>query len=486
MSLLDLFEPSLQGLADETGLEWGDTAIRFGEIDARSNRVANLLREKGFEPGDRLAAQIANAPDVVDLYLGCLKAGVVYLPVNILYRERELEHVIRDAEPRAFISTQELPGDVERWDPSRVATEAAACNAERTDHVATDDDVAMIVYTSGTTGDAKGVMLTHRNLEANARTLVAAWEIARSDRFLLALPLFHVHGLGNGLHTWLATGMRTRLLERFDHRTIGDEMLRFEPTLFFGVPTMYARLLALGENDARTIGAKARLFVSGSAPLSPDVFDRFAKKFGHRILERYGMTETLMTLSHPLRGDRLPGTVGSPLPGVDAEIRDADGKRVATDDTGELFVRGANVFAGYWNRPEATSAAFDGDWFRTGDLASRNGDGRYTLHGRTSEMINSGGFKILPREIEEFLAAQEGVEDVAVVGIADPIRGEIPVAFLRPGAAYDPASLQEACARTFASFKVPKRWIEVEALPRNALGKVKKNELRHSLERERS
>jgi malonyl-CoA/methylmalonyl-CoA synthetase len=335
---------------------------------------------------------------------------------------------------------------------------------------------AAIVYTSGTTGRAKGAVLSHANLAANARTLVEAWRITAQDLYLACLPLFHVHGLGNGVCSWLASGCRMRLVERFEHGKAEALFEEFPPTLFFGVPTIYVRLLELPQASARRIGERARLFVSGSAPLPASVFEAFRAKFGHAVLERYGMTETLMTIGNPYDGERRPGTVGRPLPGVEVRIVGPDGRDRGDGETGELLVRGPAVFSGYWRRPDATAAAFVDGWFRTGDLGSRSADGYVTLRGRASELILSGGFNVYPREIEEVLIEQPGVREAAVVGVPDELRGERPVAFFAGDA--DPAALEAACRRQLASFKVPRSFLRVDSLPRNALGKVEKGRLR--------
>jgi malonyl-CoA/methylmalonyl-CoA synthetase len=284
---------------------------------------------------------------------------------------------------------------------------------------------------------------------------------------LLPLPLFHVHGLGNGLHCWLAGGFCMRLLERFNHQTAAAQFLDFQPTLFFGVPAMYVRLLDTPEPEAREIGIRMRLFVSGSAPLPAQVLEEFRSKFGHTILERYGMTETMMNLSNPYVGERRPGTVGMPLPGVSV--------RLSNGDSGEVLLKGPNVFAGYWRREQATRDAFSDGWFRTGDLAVRSADGYYTLQGRKSDLIISAGFNIYPREIEEFLMEQPEVAEAAVVGVPDRVRGEIPVAYLVPRGECDEATLAARCREKLASFKVPREFVKVTALPRTALGKVQKH-----------
>ena len=292
---------------------------------------------------------------------------------------------------------------------------------------------------------------------------------------MLSLPLFHVHGLGNGLHCWLASGCRMRLQERFESSMAAETFLDFRPTLFFGVPTIYVRLLEVSEENAQTIGQFMRLFVSGSAPLPAHVLDAFQKRFGHTILERYGMTETLMNLSNPYAGERRPGSVGMPLPGVQVRVLDSDGNHVADGQTGELYVRGPNVFREYWNNREATDQAFVQGYFRTGDLATRSADGYFTLQGRRCDLIISGGFNIYPREIEDFLTEQPEVAEAAVIGSPDNLRGEVPVAYLVVRSTVDPSQIEQRCRKGLASFKVPRAFHVVENLPRNALGKVQKH-----------
>ena len=447
MNLLHLFDVSLIGRAAQPALEWEGSTFTFGDLEARSNRVAHALRARGFVKGDRLCVQLANSVELIDLYLACVKLGVVFVPINVLYREREIAHIVGDAGPRDLVTEPVRPADESTRPLARLDGGTPAA----------------IVYTSGTTGASKGAVLTHDNFAANAMTLTSCWQISERDRFLLALPLFHIHALGNGLHTWLLSGCRMRLLPRFDHRTAADELLDFQPTLFFGVPTVYVRLLDVPPDAAREIGAKMRLFVSGSAPLPAHVFERFRTLFGHDILERYGMTETFMNISNPYIGERRPGTVGFPLPGVSVRI-----------ENGELLVRGPNVFSGYWQRPEATHAAFTADgFFRTGDLAEVSSDGYFTLLGRRSDLIISGGFNIYPREIEELLLEQDGVEEAAVVGAPDDVRGEVPVAYIV--GEFDDAILESVCREQLASFKVPRRFVRVDSIPRTALGKVQKH-----------
>jgi malonyl-CoA/methylmalonyl-CoA synthetase len=479
LHLLNLFDLSFVGRHDGPALEFQDRSFTFGEIDSRSNRLAQLLARRGLKAGDRLCVYLANCVEMIDLYLACAKLGVIFVPINILYRDREMTHILADAEPAAVVSCADFPSPVPIWHPSELTAEACSQPDERpaiSTGGAMDGDAPVgIIYTSGTTGTSKGAVLTHNNFAANAVNLVACWQITSADRFLLALPLFHVHGLGNGLHSWLLSGCRMRLLERFDRQSAVETFLDFRPTLFFGVPTVYVRLLDFPPEQAREIGRFMRLFVSGSAPLPAQVLEEFRAKFGHTILERYGMSETIMNISNPYVGERRPGSVGLPLPGVSVRLLDEEGRQVPDGETGEVHLKGPNIFAGYWRRPEATQAAFRDGWFKTGDLAIRQPDGYYTLCGRRSDLIISGGFNIYPREIEEFFEEQEEIAEAAVVGVPDPVRGEAPVAYLVLRTAIEPAALERRCREKLASFKVPREFIPVEALPRNAMGKIQKH-----------
>jgi malonyl-CoA/methylmalonyl-CoA synthetase len=468
VNLTHLFDSSLIGRRDEPALDFHGRTYTFGELESRSNRLARLLLARGLKSGDRLCCYLANCVEMIDLYLACVKLGVIFVPINILYRDREMAHILGDAEPAALVTAGNVATEVPIWNPAALTAEAAPLPDTRPDFALDGDTPAGIIYTSGTTGASKGAILTHNNFSANAITLLACWQITAADRFLLALPLFHVHALGNGLHCWLASGCRMRLLERFEFQHAADVFHHFRPTLFFGVPTIYVRLLDLDAAFAREIGAAMRLFVSGSAPLPAHVLEAFRARFGHTILERYGMSETLMNISNPYVGERRPGSVGLPLPGVRVKLVD-----------GEIFLRGPNVFPGYWRREEATRAAFADGWFRTGDLAECSPDGYYTLSGRKSDLIISGGFNIYPREIEEFLLEHEEIAEAAVIGRPDPVRGEVPVAYIVCKGPVDSAELETRCRAQLASFKVPRAFTLVTALPRNAMGKIQK----HLLER---
>ena len=487
MHLTQLFELSFRGRADRVGLEYtgADGALctlTFGEIDARANRMASELLSRGLARGDRLCAHLGNRVEFLDLFLACVRLGVIFVPMNVLYRERELRHIVIDAEPRAVVvepgGDDTYPDGTPLWDVRSLSAAAELRESRRPDVSIDGDDPALIIYTSGTTGAAKGAVLSHNNLAANGITLTTVWRISESDRYLAMLPLFHVHGLGNGVHSWLITGSRMRLLERFDHRTTPRVMAEFKPTLVFGVPTIYVRLLdpaVVSEDQAREIGRSARLFVSGSAPLPAHVHEAFRARFGHTILERYGMSEALMIMSNPYEGERRAGSVGPPLPGVSARIVDEHGDLLGNDAVGEIEIRSPHLIAEYWRRPDATAAAFRDGWFRTGDLGIRSPDGYYTLRGRRGDLIISGGFNIYPREIEELLLEDARVREAAVIGVPDELRGEVPIAYIVADDALDPAELEAICRSQLASFKIPRAFLRVDALPRTALGKVQKH-----------
>jgi len=484
MSLLTLYDLSLRGRAHTQALDVehadGSTqSLTFGELEACSNQVAHWLAARGVTRGDRIAFCLPNRLAVVTLWLACVKLGVIVVPINVLYRPREIAHIVADAVPVAIVTTSDRTADFPRsstlWAVETLEREACALPLERTAVVATADTPAALVYTSGTTGTAKGAVLTHGNFAANALTLVSAWGITTRDRYLAALPLFHVHGLGNGIQCWLVSGCHMKLVERFEQTRALAWFEAYQPTLFFGVPTMYVRLLDTTPERARAIGRHMRLFVSGSAPLPAPVLDAFAERFGHVILERYGMTETLMNVSNPLVGERRAGSVGTALPTLSVDIRSDDGVSLSDGSPGEIWVRGPNVCAGYWQRPEATELAFVNNWFRTGDIGVRDADGYITLQGRRTDLIISGGFNIYPREIEELLTAFPGIREAAVVGRLHAVRGEVPVAFLVSDEALDVAALDCFLREQLASFKIPCDFLRVASLPRTALGKVQKH-----------
>ncbi len=483
MALLPLLDHTLLGARDRHALETDAAAFTFGDLEARSNQLAQVLHALGLRAGDRVAYLLQNRVEIVDLWLACVKLGLIAVPVNVLYQAREIAHIVHDAKPAAVVTTAErqadVPATVPAWDIDGLWREAMTLSGERapmvTAHVASVDTPLALVYTSGTTGVSKGAVLTHGNFASNALVLNTSWGIHRNDRLLAPLPLFHVHGLGNALHCWLLSGCHMKLVPRFEASRAADWFTTYRPTVFFGVPTMYIRLLELAPDTARDIGAHARLFVCGSAPLPVQVLEAFRERFGHVILERYGMTETLMNVSNPYFGERRAGTVGVPLPLTAVRIVADGGADVADGISGELWVKGPNVCAGYWNRPDATASSFRDGWFRTGDIGVRARDGYITLEGRRSELIISGGFNIYPREIEELLLEQPGIHEATVVGRPDPSRGEVPVAYLVAEHTIDIVALEAYLRTQLASFKIPRNFVCVDALPRTALGKVQKH-----------
>jgi malonyl-CoA/methylmalonyl-CoA synthetase len=485
--LTQLFDASFRGRADRIGLEYLDDAgavvtLTFGEVDARANRMAAELAARGVRRGERLCVQLPNGVAFLDIFLACTRLGAVLVPINTLYRERELRHIVSDAEPIATVvmpnANAAYPAGATLWPIDELSAGAASRAASRPDVPLDGDDPVLIIYTSGTTGTAKGAVLTHNNLATNGITLAMVWRFTEADRYLAMLPLFHVHGLGNGVHCWLISGCRMRLLERFDQRTTPAAMAAFAPTVVFGVPTVYVRLLdptVVPDAQTAAITRAARLFVSGSAPLPTHVLEAFRVRYGHTILERYGMSEALMIMSNPYDGERRAGSVGFPLPGVSARLVGDDGVSLGDETVGEVEIRSPHLFAGYWRRPEATAAAFHDGWFRTGDLAVRSADGHYLLRGRRGDLIISGGFNIYPREIEELLLEDPRVREVVVVGLPDEARGEVPIAYICADDTFNVTELAQLCRAQLASFKIPRAFIRMEALPRTALGKVQKH-----------
>jgi malonyl-CoA/methylmalonyl-CoA synthetase len=486
MQLADLFDASFRDRRDDVALETEGSSgvlqrLTFGELDDRARRMAGALSARGLAPGDRVAVHLPNCVEFIDLLIACARSGYILVPVNVLYRERELAHIVADARPSLVVTTPDhaalFPAGAPLVDLDALAAAArAATPVTARTRVAGDDPVAL-VYTSGTTGRSKGAVLTHNNVMANTASLLACWRITSSDRYLAVLPLFHVHGLVNGAGCWLASGCLMRLEERFYADRAAGWFRDFRPTLFYGVPTIYVRLLELDPAIARELGQGMRLFVSGSAPLPAAVLEKFSERFGHTILERYGMSETLMLTSNLYAGERRAGTVGYPLPGTSLLVRDEQGNACEAGVVGQVHVRGPTVCAGYWDNAGATAAAFRDGWFTTGDLGALDADGCLTLHGRASDLIISGGFNVFPREIEALLLEEPGVREAAVVGAPDSRRGEVPIAYVVADDGVDLDAVRARCASALASFKAPRAVIRVDALPRNALGKVQKHRL---------
>ena len=474
-------------------------------VEAESARYAHLLCERGVAPGDRVAVQVEKSPQALALYLACLRAGAIYLPLNPAYPDRELRYFFGDAEPRVVVGRPEsAPGLAAlcgrhgigelltlgaRGDGTLV--EAARTMPERFDTVArAAGDLAALLYTSGTTGRPKGAMLTHGNLSSNAGVLHAAWGFREGDVLLHMLPIFHTHGLFVACHTSLLNGSPMIFCPRFD----AAEARRLLPraTVFMGVPTYYTRLLALPE-FGRDDCAGMRLFVSGSAPLREQTFEGFRERTGHTILERYGMTECGMGASNPLDGERRAGTVGLPLSGVDLRVVGDDGTPAGPGEIGDIELKGPNVFAGYWRMPEKTAGEFTADgFFRSGDLGTIGKDGYVAIAGRGKDLIISGGLNVYPKEIERLIDRLGGVAESAVIGLPHPDFGEQVTAVVvcegGPAGAPDEQTVIGALKADVARYKVPKQVFFVEALPRNSMGKVQKGALRARFagERERA
>ena len=474
-------------------VEPGGAVVSYGELASTSARIAHALRHAGCRLGDRVAVQADKHWQVVALYLACLRAGLVYLPLNTGYQRHELEFFFGDATPRVIVCRPETLGMVATLAGDATVLTLDANGGELMDRANAEpatfetvmsgpDDLAAILYTSGTTGRSKGASLTHRNLASNALALVEAWAFTRDDVVLHALPVYHVHGLFVALHCALLAGGRTIWLPRFDAHDV-IEALSFA-TVMMGVPTFYTRLLrepAFTGDACRAI----RVFISGSAPLLPETFDAFRARTGHAILERYGMTETGMITSNPLDGSRVAGTVGRPLPGVSVRVVDAEGAACAPGTVGRVEVHGPNVFGGYWRMPDKTREEFTADgWFRTGDVgewvATGDAAGYLRLAGRAKDLIITGGLNVYPKEIEDLIDALPGVAESAVIGVPDADFGEAVTAVVvaAEGQRVDEHAIIATLRAEIATFKVPKRVHVVDELPRNAMGKVQKNVLR--------
>jgi malonyl-CoA/methylmalonyl-CoA synthetase len=452
--------------------------LSYGELLERSGRFANLVLGLGVAPGDRIAIQAEKSVDALIVYLATLRAGAVHLPLNPAYTAAEIRYFLDDSEPALFIGDPALGG---RPLESLVAA-AEEMPAAFADVARGPDDLAAILYTSGTTGRSKGAMLTHRNLASNAETLREAWRFTARDRLLHALPLFHTHGLFVATNVTLLAGASMIFLPAFD----AAEVIRRLPdsTVMMGVPTFYTRLLARPDFTRET-AAGLRLFVSGSAPLSAETHREFEARTGHAILERYGMTETNMNTSNPHDGPRVPGSVGPSLPGVALRIADPEtGRELARGETGVIEVCGPNVFKGYWRMPGKTAEEFRSDgFFITGDLGFVDPAGYVHIAGRAKDLVITGGLNVYPAEVEAAVEALPGIAECAAIGVPHPDFGEAVVAVVTAragGPAPDEAGLRAALAETLAAFKRPKRMFVVEALPRNAMGKVQKNVLRET------
>src|SRR5215211_2411372 len=491
-SIAEAFVRNAERAPEKLCLRYEGEEISYQGMRERAEGFDAGLAAWGLRPGERVALFLGNHPDLLAAYVGTHLAGGVVVPVNTQYRRGELRHIFGDAGVRLCLTDEERKSELERTREDLPKLEAVIeavpgfedfLGETHSLEMPRGEDLAVIAYTSGTTGRSKGAMLLHRNLVANAEAVCEAWHWTSEDTLLLALPLFHTHGLMVGAHGTFLVGSGAELHRKFDAAAAYDALLRGRVTMFFGVPTMYTRLLReAGAREERP--PPIRLYVSGSAPLSPQAFEDFGRLFGERILERYGMTETVMNLTNPYDGERKPGTVGRPFPGQEARVVDVETREPLADgEIGEIEVRGPNVFPGYWNRPDATEESFDEDgWFATGDLGSVGEDGYFIISGRAKELIISGGYNVYPREVEEALEGCPGVSAVAVVGLPDEEFGEqVAAAVVRNDPGLTEEGVKDFLKDQLASYKKPRQVAFVDELPRNALGKVLKHEVRDQL-----
>lgn len=476
-------------IENEHGATWS-----YADLERESARYARYLTELGVKKGDRVAVQVDKSPQCLFLYLGCLRAGFIYLPLNTAYLENEVAYFMQNAEPAVFVcrpqarvltdklaQAQGVPHvfSMDEQGGGDLTDAAKTVAAEFSTADCAEDDVAVILYTSGTTGRPKGAMISHGNLADNGLALHQAWGWVPGDVLLHALPIFHIHGLFVACHCVLLNGSKMIFPAKFDVATV----MRLLPraTVFMGVPTFYARLLA-NEDFGVQQCTDMRLFTSGSAPLLEQTFDDFKARTGHTILERYGMTETGMNTSNPLNGERIAGTVGQVLPGVTARIVDEAGKPVGVGEVGQLQVTGKNVFRGYWRMPEKTAEEFTEDgYFMTGDMSKMDDEGYVSIIGRSKDMVITGGLNVYPKEIESIIDDLDGVSESAIIGLPDVDFGEAVTAVVVPESTANGLSEQgiiDEVKSQLANFKVPKKVYFVDALPRNAMGKVQKNLLR--------
>ena len=490
-----LFQQAFLRNPTKVALETPDgPSLGYGELAATVERCRARLAACGVAPGDRVLSYVAKSPANVFLYLACLSHGAVYIPVNPGYTRVELSAFIEDARPRLVVCDPSQRAEVaelinKSGSLAKVAAlqpdgmilqeaPVAASASSFREHLPTGSDPAAILYTSGTTGRPRGAVLTHRALAANALALCRVWDFRSEDVLVHALPLFHTHGLFVALHCALLAGASILFMPSFDAATAIGHWDR--ATVFMGVPTYYARLLAHPALSVRS-AAGMRLFTCGSAPLLPQIWEEFHQRSGHRIVERYGMTEVGIITSNPYHGEQIPGTVGYPLEGVEIKVVNESGAEVGPGVTGELCARSAGAFSGYLNLPDETAEAVSPEgWVATGDLAVRDRDGRVTLAGRAKDLIITGGLNVHPLEVESALNSVPGVAESAVFGTPHPDFGEGVVAAVVWGGEGEPSAsgLRQALSSRLAGYKIPKRILMAETLPRNAMGKVQKTILR--------
>lgn len=500
-NLYTLFRSCFPQDLDDCWLETEDAKYySWRDLECGTAKIAHLFASLQLPPDSRIAAQVEKSPEALMLYLATVRAGFIYLPLNTAYRASEMEYFIGNATPAVVVCSPKNFGwitqiafragtrhvftldEPHQGRNSGTLLSRAVHHADHFDTVHRNpDDLAAILYTSGTTGRSKGAMLSHDNLASNIRVLREAWQWQKGDVLLHALPLFHIHGLFVAAHGALMNGSKTIFLSKFDSASVMRHLPR--ATVFMGVPTYYVRLLsdpALNHDACKNI----RLFISGSAPLLTETFETFIEKTGHTILERYGMSETAMLTSNPYQGLRKAGTVGPPLPGVSVRVMNQDNEICGTDEIGDIQVSGPNIFKGYCQMPEKTAEEFTEDgYFKTGDVGRFDADGYLSIVGRSKDLIISGGYNVYPKEIESVIDEMPGVLESAVIGVPHADFGEamVAVVVMRDGATLSEAALIDSLKNKIANFKVPKRVHFVTELPRNTMGKVQKNVLREQL-----
>ena len=495
--LFDALVAPLQARTDAVLIRPDNSEVSGQELFALSSQIANILRDAGVKPGHRVAMQCEKSVEALALYLSCLRVGALFLPLNTAYMPAEIDYFVGDAQPSVVISSIKAAEQIapicanhnavlftlgENSDGTLIdAAKTASTECPVAERGA--DDLAAILYTSGTTGRSKGAMLSNKNLLSNAESLSKAWRYTSEDRLLHALPIFHAHGLFVAVNVALYVGASMIFLPKFDIDVVMDKI--GDATTMMGVPTFYTRMLAAERCTSENLGPM-RLFVSGSAPLLAETHREFEAKTGQRILERYGMTETTMSTSNPYDGERRAGTVGLPLPNIELRVVDPEtGDNLPTDEIGNLEVRGPNVFQGYWRMPEKTAEDFrDDGFFITGDIAKIDEDGYVTIIGRSKDLVISGGYNVYPKEVESEIDNLNGVNESAIIGAPHPDFGEAVIAVIVPqaGVTLTVEQIMSPLQQRLAKFKCPKRLYFVKALPRNTMGKVQKNELRKTYE----
>ena len=495
--LFDALVAPLEMRRDAVLIRPDDSEVTGEQLFALSGQIANVLLDAGVEPGHRVAMQCEKSIEALALYLACLRVGSLFLPLNTAYMPAEMDYFVGDAEPTIVVSSIQAADQLAPICANHNATlftlgensDGTLMNAARvagTDCLIAErgpDDLAVILYTSGTTGRSKGAMLSHKNLLSNAESLSEAWRFTSEDRLLHALPIFHAHGLFVAINVSLNVGASMIFLPKFDINVVMDKI--GSATTMMGVPTFYTRMLADERCNSKNL-SHMRLFVSGSAPLLAETHREFEAKTGQRILERYGMTETTMNSSNPYDGDRRAGTVGFPLPNIELRVVDPEtGDELPKGDIGSLEVRGPNVFQGYWRMPEKTAEDFrDDGFFITGDIAKFDEDGYITIIGRSKDLVISGGYNVYPKEVETEIDDLDGVNESAVIGVPHPDFGEAVLAVVVPtsGVKLVADQITLPLQKRLAKFKCPKKVVFINALPRNTMGKVQKNELRKTYE----